>query len=181
MHGAAGRVREWSGPASVGDSGLADLRYHGAGLGRRFVARDCSEMGGVFTEAELWMETFKQVMGFLLMLAVLFIASVIGRSGGSTLMVLLMVLFLSGLGAWIYGRWAAPVKSLRSRRIASVLALVLVLGGLVYGIGGVRGAYAAASRVVVEDGPWANWSPERVQRELAAGKPVFVDFTAAGV
>jgi thiol:disulfide interchange protein len=29
------------------------------------------------------------------------------------------------------------------------------------------------------DGRWQAWSPERVQAELAAGKPVFVDFTAA--
>ena len=127
----------------------------------------------------VWMETFKQFMGFLLMLAVIFIASVIGRSGGvSAMVVLLLVLFSAGMAAWVYGRWAAPVKSLRTRRIASALAFVLLVGGLAYGISGVRAAYAEASSEVTREGPWATWSPERVDEELAKGNPVFVDFTA---
>lgn len=127
----------------------------------------------------VWMETFKQFMGFLLMLAVIFIASVIGRSGGvSAMVVLLLVLFSAGMAAWVYGRWAAPVKSLKTRRIASALALVLLVGGLAYGISGVRAAYAEASTEVTREGPWATWSPERVDEELAKGNAVFVDFTA---
>lgn len=127
----------------------------------------------------VWMETFKQFMGFLLMLAVIFIASVIGNSGGvAAMLVMLLVLFLAGMAAWIYGRWAVPVKPAKTRRIASAIALSLLIAGLVYGVGGVRQAYANVSVEVKADGPWATWSPERVELELAAGNPVFVDFTA---
>ena len=127
----------------------------------------------------VWMETFKQFMGFLLMLAVIFIASVIGNSGGvSAIVVMLLVLFLAGLAAWIYGRWAAPVKPARTRRIASVIAAVLRIGSLVFGVGAVGQAYEAATTKIKADGPWATWSPERVEQELEAGNAVFVDFTA---
>lgn len=127
----------------------------------------------------VWMETFKQFMGFLLMLAVIFIASVIGNSGGvSAIVVMLLVLFLAGLAAWIYGRWAAPVKPARTRRIASVIAAVLLIGSLVFGVGAVGQAYEAATSKIKADGPWATWSPERVEQELEAGNAVFVDFTA---
>ncbi|ADE55182.1 protein-disulfide reductase DsbD family protein [Coraliomargarita akajimensis] len=127
-----------------------------------------------------WMETFKQVMGFLLMLAVIFLAGVVGRSGGiPAMMTLLIVLFLSALGAWIYGRWGAPVKTPGTRRIALGLALLLIVGGGAYGAKSIKQAYLDNVGEHQLDGAWATWSPERVEQELEAGNAVFVDFTAS--
>ena len=127
----------------------------------------------------LWMETFKQIMGFLLMLAVIFLASVIGSAGGASGMVqLLLVLFVCALGGWIYGRWGALSKPKLTRRKALLLALLLIGGSFFYGVGQIEQAYAGVARGEKADGPWATWSPERVEAELAAGRSVFIDFTA---
>jgi len=130
----------------------------------------------------LWMESFKQGMGFLLMAAVVFLALVAGQQGGAdAIIVLLIVLLASSLGAWIFGRWGAPVRSKRSQRIAKLLALLLTIGSLTWGIGATRASYASfgtTGAVADASGQWAAWSPETVDALLAEGKPVFVDFTA---
>ena len=125
------------------------------------------------------METFKQIMGFLLRLAVIFLASVIGSAGGASGMVqLLLVRFVCALGGWIYGRWGALSKPKLTRRKALLLALLLIGGSFFYGVGQIEQAYAGVARGEKADGPWATWSPERVEAELAAGRSVFIDFTA---
>lgn len=160
--------------------GLAIFAAMGLGLASPFLLLAIfPRLVSFLPKPGVWMETFKQFMGFLLLLAVLFIAAVIGRSGGVTaMMVFLFVLFLAAFAAWIYGRWAAPVKSVRTRRSASVLAALLLATSLLWGIRAVREAYAEASIEEKTDGPWATWSPERVAAERALGNPVFVDFTA---
>ncbi|MGB0258654.1 MAG: protein-disulfide reductase DsbD family protein, partial [Coraliomargarita sp.] len=127
-----------------------------------------------------WMETVKQVMGFTLMLAVLAVAWIIGNSGGTTgMLILLSVLLAAAIGAWVYGRWGAPVKPKSTQRIALALALLAIVGGTAVGAQKLKAAYMSAHSEVKEDGAWATWSPERVEFELAAGNPVFVDFTAS--
>ena len=75
----------------------------------------------------LWMESLKQFMGFLLVAAVLFLAWVLGTQVGLEAVTgLLLSLWLLALAAWVYGRWAAPVKSKRSRRLASACSLLLL-------------------------------------------------------
>ncbi|MGJ8652131.1 MAG: protein-disulfide reductase DsbD family protein [Opitutaceae bacterium] len=128
----------------------------------------------------VWMESFKQFMGFMLMAAVVFLALVVGRQGGvDAVFAILVVIFFAAMAAWIYGRWAAPVKSKRSKFIAIVISLVLLVGASIYGIKSTNAAYLAFdSSSETESGQWAAWSTERVEAELAAGNPVFIDFTA---
>lgn len=128
-----------------------------------------------------WMESVKQFMGFLLLAAVVFLAYVAGASGGTdAILGLLIAILISGVAAWIYGRWAAPVRSRKSRRWATVLACLSLALGLGYGVRAVKGAYDAYAETPTtsEDGAWAEWSSDRVESELAEGHPVFVDFTA---
>ncbi len=127
-----------------------------------------------------WMETLKQVMGALLMLAVLFIAWVMGQSGGTSAVIVFAIsLFLAGFAAWIFGRWGAPVRALRTRRITTAVSLLLLVVALAFGALASRHAYAHSSAVIQSDGSWSIWSPDRVDAELAQGNPVFVDFTAS--
>lgn len=115
------------------------------------------------------MESFKQGMGFLLMAAVVFLVYVGGKQGGVDAMyVLLVVMLLSAIAAWIFGRWGAPVRSRKSKWIARILALLLIVGSLVWAVFAVRPA----------SDQWQAWSADKVDELLAERKPIFVDFTA---
>jgi thiol:disulfide interchange protein DsbD len=130
----------------------------------------------------LWMESFKQGMGFLLMAAVVFLALVTGRQGGvDAILILMVIMLMSAVAAWIFGRWGAPVRSNRSRWIAKTFAIALVLISLVMGVRATQAAYEVYGASPVEadaSGQWGEWSSARVDELLAEGKPVFVDFTA---
>ncbi|MFO0575457.1 MAG: protein-disulfide reductase DsbD family protein [Polyangia bacterium] len=131
-----------------------------------------------------WMETFKQLMGFLLAGTVVWLAWVLGVQAGVEAVISLLVgLLLVGLAAWLLGRY-------REGRAATAAATVLVLAGAlgpgllipvtqpVDPVSGapVGGAAGTAARGADE---WQPFSPELVERYRAAGTPVFVDFTAA--
>ena len=80
-----------------------------------------------------WMETFKQLMGFVLFAVVLFLLWVVGQSGGTDgMMALLLALLMASVAAWIYGRWAAISRTKPTRRLASIIAL-LILGLSLWG------------------------------------------------
>ena len=119
----------------------------------------------------VWMESLKQFMGFLLVAAVLFLVWVLATQVGlEAVMALLLALWLVALAAWVYGRWAAPVKSKRSRsfaRICSVLILVLALWSVLAGV------------QLKESDHWEPWSEDAVQAALDDGRPIFIDFTAS--
>jgi len=124
-----------------------------------------------------WMETFKHLMGFLLLAAVVFLAWVAGASGGvPAMMALLMTLLAAGVAAWVYGRWGAASRARVTRRIALVLAVGLVLGSGVWGGRSAAAAYESYTAGAADE--WDAWSKERVAKELSDGNPVFVDFTA---
>jgi thiol:disulfide interchange protein len=130
----------------------------------------------------VWMESVKQFMGFLLMAAVVFLALVAGRLGGvDAVIALLIALLVAGLAAWIYGRWAVPVKAKRTQRIAQVISLALLVFATVYAIKETKTAYEnfESGSSVAANGQWSPWSAERVAAELAEGRPVFIDFTAS--
>ena len=130
----------------------------------------------------VWMESIKQFMGFLLMAAVVFLAWVAGRQGGvHAVIAILIALLLCGLAAWVYGRWSVPVKPVRTRRIAQLISLLLLVSATLYAVGQTKAAYLyyQAGAAPAADGQWSAWSAARVTAELAAGNPVFIDFTAS--
>jgi thiol:disulfide interchange protein DsbD len=128
-----------------------------------------------------WMETFKQSMGFLLMAALVFLVYLLGQLAGlDAITTMLVVLLVAAIAAWIYGRWGAPVKSAKTQGVARLVAVLLLLLSLIWGLLAVDAAYDASAGEAtseVAEG-WARWSPEAVERAIAADKPVFVDFTA---
>ena len=129
-----------------------------------------------------WMETFKQSMGFLLMAALVFLIYLLGQLAGTAgITSMLVVLLLASIAAWVYGRWAAPVKSAKSKGIARFVSLVLLLVSCFWGLRSVSAAYSNyvdGGTPVAPGEPWAPWSAEAVDQALAEGRPVFVDFTA---
>lgn len=130
-----------------------------------------------------WMETLKQLMGFLMMATVVWLAWVLSvQTGSGTVIALMGGLIGLGMAAWILGRWAALHRAPGTRLLARIIALLLVLASVLPAIRSARDGRAApaAGAVVTEGGvTWEVWSPERVAELRAAGKNVFVDFTAA--
>jgi thiol:disulfide interchange protein/DsbC/DsbD-like thiol-disulfide interchange protein len=134
-----------------------------------------------------WMETFKQIMGFPMMGAALwmiFVFSALADSAG--VIRLLAALLLSGMGAWIWGRWGGPVRPISSRIAAAIIAMVMVLGSVGSAIAFVRTASPLATAAVSPGvrtaaqgaSAWDAWSPEKVAQLRSQGTPVFIDFTA---
>jgi thiol:disulfide interchange protein DsbD len=79
-----------------------------------------------------------------------------------------VVLGLTGVAtaAWIYGRWCVISKPKRTRMIGLGLTAVFATMGVL------------ASKPPAKGLPWEEWSQEKVDAALEAGRPVYVDFTA---
>jgi thiol:disulfide interchange protein len=116
-----------------------------------------------------WMVRLKQLLGFLLLATLLWLSWIVGRLRGVDAMVELGgLLLIIGLLAWIKGSFWTPVSSLRSRALAAmsmVAVLVIAIGSYFF--------VTAPSEL-----SWQAFSQESLDKALQSGKPVFVDFTA---
>ena len=128
-----------------------------------------------------WMDILKQAISIPIFATVIWLAWVLAQAYGAALLAALLCIFLLlAIAGWFLGRW--PVQ-----RWATVVAALLVLT--------VVAACIAAPREFAEtqenappqlssegpaprSGAWQPWSADAVQHALAAGQPVFVDFTA---
>lgn len=129
-----------------------------------------------------WMNTFKQVMAFPMFATMIWLAWVFGnQTGVDGMLRLLAALLVLAMAAWVYGRWALPHLSSASRWSARIGAVALVLLGGWVGVSGAKLKVSKESPVAVAAGhlAWEAWSPEKVRDLEAAGKPYFIDFTAA--
>ncbi|TVR48448.1 MAG: thiol:disulfide interchange protein [Puniceicoccaceae bacterium] len=127
-----------------------------------------------------WMETFKQFMAFPLLATVIWLVWVLGQQVGvDGLLYFFGGLLLVSMGAWVLGRWATPVRVRRVRLIGQAVAVALLIGGGYVAYGATQfeptvGATAGGGAV-----QWEEFHPDKVREHLAAGRPVFIDFTAA--
>ena len=126
-----------------------------------------------------WMVRVKQFMGFLLLATLLFLLWVIGVARGADAAIWVSAFLLAlSIGCWMLGSFSTPTASRTQRSLVLVLILLLVLGSGFYFIGQKFTATKTAATNLTK-GDWIAFSPERLQSELAAGRTVFVDFTAA--
>ncbi|WP_366522659.1 thioredoxin family protein [uncultured Limnohabitans sp.] len=128
-----------------------------------------------------WMLTFRQAMAFPMFATVIWLLWVLGQQtgidGASGLLALLLTV------AWLV--WALGLTG-RTRWVMSGLALatLLWLGSswlpLALRDAPSSATASSASEKNAADRPlWQAWSEADVQTQLSAGRPVFVDFTAA--
>ena len=76
-----------------------------------------------------WMETFKQTMAFPLLLTVVWLLNIIGKSNGLNAVIWILVgLIILSLGLWIYGKYSTPLKSNFRSKFISYSALLLTIG-----------------------------------------------------
>lgn len=123
-----------------------------------------------------WMDTFRTLMAFPMFATVIWLVWVLGHQSGMDGAAALLALLLCGSGLlWALGRHGKA-------RWWLALLFAGLLGWLTAGYGQLIAPAAhtdsAATTSDSADG-WAAWSPQRVQQALAAGQPVFVDYTAA--
>jgi thiol:disulfide interchange protein DsbD len=119
-----------------------------------------------------WLITFKQVLAFPLYATVVWLAWVLVLQTGSDIIPRFGAgLVLVGLGAWVLGR---------TQRFGGRVFAVIALAAAVASAWpqAEETAPQAASASTAKEG-WTAYSQAAVEAASAAGKPVFIDFTAA--
>jgi thiol:disulfide interchange protein len=121
-----------------------------------------------------WMETFKQLMAFLVFGTVIWLAWVLGlQTSSAGLVTLLLAFFGIGFAVWIAQRWR------RAATVAAILGIVAVVFAA-SSIQGTAPAHRGVSTSWEKDGlAWEQFSPDKVAAYRAQGRPIFIDFTAA--
>lgn len=130
-----------------------------------------------------WMVTFKQLMGFMMMATLLWLLWVFSAEVGSPIFLigLLGSLLLLSVGGWIYGRWGTPLRTKKVRYAVRFLSLLILCLAFTTAIQSARAGQAFSRShltLAEEEGGWLTWDPALVDELRAAGKPVFIDFTA---
>ena len=124
-----------------------------------------------------WMSAFKQLTGFMLLGTVTWLAWIFGSETSTTaLIILLSGLWLSGLGAWIQGKWGTPVSPRRMRAVASTVFFGCILGAL--SLSFVASRYFVEMHNPAESETWQPFSSAKLAALRKEGHPVFVNFTA---
>ncbi len=136
-----------------------------------------------------WMESLKQGLSFLLFAAAAWMLDVYlsflpdSQSPNVPWMLMSLVVFCSAF--WVYGRWCPISRSRASRTWGFLAALLLaawgIWGSMPQGEGSQCAPLPASSGYIAAQGThpvWNTWSKEAMDKALADGHPVFVDFTA---
>ena len=121
-----------------------------------------------------WMNSLKKLLALPMLLAVGWLAWVLFRiSGTSALLPLILGGALLAVGLFLYGRSQQSFPPSAALRLGG-LALVLVAAAVPALV-----LRTASTDLVSRHPDRLPWSEEEVARQLAAGRTVFIDFTAA--
>jgi thiol:disulfide interchange protein DsbD len=127
----------------------------------------------------VWMLRLKQLLAFPLYATVLWLLWVLGAQlDNDAVLRLAVTLLLIALGLWAWQ--TMRTGGARAWGIAAVasIGVALVVGAPIVATSASDAEVRAAARLPA-DGAWKEYSPARVAELVAAGRPVFVDFTAA--
>jgi thiol:disulfide interchange protein DsbD len=122
-----------------------------------------------------WMEVLRQAVAVPIFATVIWLAWVLAQAYGAGVLAALLASFLLlAIAGWFLGRWPA-------KRWPAAVAGVILLGVIALSVLAPRRLTPAAETLAPPEtaGLWQPWSAEAVNRSLAAGQPVFVDFTAS--
>jgi thiol:disulfide interchange protein DsbD len=123
-----------------------------------------------------WMATFKSLMAFPMFATVVWLVWVLGQQVGiDGAAALLGTLVALAFVVWAIG---GPGHSRRARVALGGVGALLLAAALAW-TGPALRTDAQTPTAQAADVAWAPWSAARVAEATAAGRPVFVDFTAA--
>jgi thiol:disulfide interchange protein/DsbC/DsbD-like thiol-disulfide interchange protein len=129
-----------------------------------------------------WMETLKQALAFPMFAVSAWLVWVFGlQTGMDGAGALLGCLVLVGFAAWAVGRWPAVTSTRWALVTSRLVASLAVVAAGAAAWRGVRSEPAAASVSEATAGAstWRPFEEGLVETQRRAGRPVFVDFTAA--
>jgi len=130
-------------------------------------------IGRLLPRPGAWMDVFRRAMAFPMFATVAWLVWVIGHQtsidGAAALLGLLVALSMVV--------WAFTLRG-RSRSVLAAISIVC-LAAIAWAAGNNLSLDAAAAKSTQADDTWQPWAPGHVEELVAAGRPVFVDFTAA--
>ena len=134
----------------------------------------------VLPKSGAWMDILKQAVSVPIFGTVIWLTWVVAEAYGANLLLALLSIFLLlAIAGWFLGRWPA-------QRWSTYVAVLILLTALVACITAPRelssapvNSLAQPSSGAAARSAWQPWSADGVQHALAAGQPVFVDFTAS--
>lgn len=122
-----------------------------------------------------WMVTFRQCMGFLLLLTVVYLLSFVEDAN---IVPTCAVLVMTAFGCWLIGKYASFLHSWRTRWLVRLVALLLV-GGSVWLAFGPFKPFLGGEKIMGEGAvQWKAFDEEDFLSDLRAGRNVLLDFTA---
>ncbi len=128
-----------------------------------------------------WMLRVRSVLGFTLLAAAAWLLWVMGRAVGVDGQGLLLA-YLVGVAflVWVFGTLQAGPRTTAARVAAASIAafVVAALALLPLDPAPVEAVEVADASAGGPAGTWSRWAPTAIDRERAAGRPVFVEFTA---
>ncbi|MCI5064643.1 thioredoxin family protein [bacterium] len=141
----------------------------------------------------VWMETFKELMGFPVLLTALWLLWVYEKQSSSQqLLALLLALLTVSFACWGYGKIAPLCASRKRQRIGMLFFITLTALSLWICIPRTEKALEqhTSSSTTSQNHPsegekdshgllWLTFSPTTVETLLNEGRPVYIDFTAA--
>ena len=128
-----------------------------------------------------WMVTFRQFLGFPLLVTVLWLIWVYTNQSGVDKMVpLISGLLLAAFGAWLFGRFGTLDKPANQQLKIKIWFVILILVG--WGLtnnsfGGAVSRFIGFNEAK-QSSNWGPWSRDAVSSALLESKPVFLNFTA---
>ncbi len=126
-----------------------------------------------------WMLRLRQLLAFPLYATVIWLAWVLGAQlDNDAVARLFVVLLLIAFALWAWQTMrAGGARGWGWAALASLVGVVALGWPIV--VAAVAGGGPGSNRVVADRGPWQAYQADRLQQLTAAGRPVFVDFTAA--
>ena len=136
-----------------------------------------------------WMETLKQILGFILLIFLVYYIwlydNLLGSAAGAYL---IGGLILAAMATWILGKWAVPHKVKKTRQIARVLAFIILVSAIFYNLKEIPIAEAAqiealeigSKNRLKSHGPieWEAYDAAKLKQYIDNDEIVFMDFTA---
>lgn len=148
----------------------------------------------------VWMEKFKESMGFLLLATVVWLVWTLGQQvGNNASMAAVGFLVALSFAVWLVGRFTDLTSTGQRKAVVYAIAGLVVVGAywsmlrpnpavlafstpqpdpIATPTTGGANPYKNATAVSTDEIDWQPFSIDRLNEELKAGKTVFVDFTA---
>jgi len=122
-----------------------------------------------------WMETFKHIMGFLLVGTVVYLMVSLDQQ---LLLFTVMLLVFVAIGAWVWGRFSLHPRSAVGRVMVLASAVLIMGMGAYFSFHTVRGILHPPSAMAATSLSWEPFDPVMLDQYQREGRSVMLDFTA---